>query len=175
MLPLSPHGRCPYEQRPLGWEAHVTGVPGCSALTACAALVPTLPTLLQAAKCWSDLTFYHDVRTDRERQLVNQKAIEYALKVGETGGGAGGACEREGETVGLLGAERGGWRPSLRASSLCRKGSGGGPASKGAAWRGPLAAATAAGTAPPTAGEACLCAPPSPSSRLRPPLPPAGH
>lgn len=31
-----------------------------------------------AAKQWSDLTFYHDVRSDRERQLVNLKALEYA-------------------------------------------------------------------------------------------------
>eukprot|EP00889_Picochlorum_renovo_P000295 jgi/Picre1/27325/NNA_000294.t1 len=27
---------------------------------------------------WSDLTFYHDVMTDRERQVVNMKALEYA-------------------------------------------------------------------------------------------------
>jgi tetratricopeptide (TPR) repeat protein len=31
-----------------------------------------------AAKQWSDLTFYHDVRSDQERQLVNLKAVEYA-------------------------------------------------------------------------------------------------
>ena len=37
--------------------------------------------LALAAKCWTDLTFYYDVRTDRERQLVNLKAIEYAEKV----------------------------------------------------------------------------------------------
>lgn len=44
-------------------------------------LVPTSVTYLSmAAKCWSDLTFYYDVRTDRERQLVNLKAMEYAEK-----------------------------------------------------------------------------------------------
>ncbi|GAB4820700.1 hypothetical protein N2152v2_007746 [Parachlorella kessleri] len=32
------------------------------------------------AKQWSDLTFYHDVATDQERQLVNLKALEYANK-----------------------------------------------------------------------------------------------
>ena len=37
-----------------------------------------LESLCLAAKQWSDLTFYHDVRSDRERQLVNLKAIEYA-------------------------------------------------------------------------------------------------
>lgn len=37
--------------------------------------------LSMAAKCWSDLTFYYDVRSDRERQLVNLKACEYAGKV----------------------------------------------------------------------------------------------
>ncbi|KAI3436700.1 hypothetical protein D9Q98_006115 [Chlorella vulgaris] len=36
--------------------------------------------LSMAAKCWSDLTFYYDVRSDRERQLVNLKACEYAGK-----------------------------------------------------------------------------------------------
>lgn len=41
--------------------------------------------LSMAAKCWSDLTFYYDVRSDRERQLVNLKAIEYAEKVGLRG------------------------------------------------------------------------------------------
>ena len=39
------------------------------------------------AKQWSDLTFYHDVATDQERQLVNLKALEYANKVGRRGGG----------------------------------------------------------------------------------------
>lgn len=39
-----------------------------------------LESLCLAAKQWSDLTFYHDVRTDRERQLVNVKALEYAEK-----------------------------------------------------------------------------------------------
>ncbi|KAI8113632.1 hypothetical protein M9435_003628 [Picochlorum sp. BPE23] len=34
--------------------------------------------LCLAAKQWSDLTFYHDVMTDRERQVVNMKALEYA-------------------------------------------------------------------------------------------------
>ena len=33
------------------------------------------------AKQWSDLTFYYDVTTDSERQLVNLKALEYADKV----------------------------------------------------------------------------------------------
>lgn len=36
--------------------------------------------LCLAAKQWTDLTFYHDVHTDRERRLVNMKAIEYANK-----------------------------------------------------------------------------------------------
>jgi hypothetical protein len=35
------------------------------------------------AKHWSDLTFYYDVATDKERQLVNLKALEYAQKVGD--------------------------------------------------------------------------------------------
>jgi len=34
--------------------------------------------LCMAAKQWSDLTFFHDVTTDRERQVVNRKAIEFA-------------------------------------------------------------------------------------------------
>lgn len=38
--------------------------------------------LSMLAKQWSDLTFFHDVTTDRERQLVNLKALEYADKVG---------------------------------------------------------------------------------------------
>jgi hypothetical protein len=37
-----------------------------------------LACLCLAAKQWTDLTFYHDVRTERERQLVNMKAIDYA-------------------------------------------------------------------------------------------------
>ena len=37
-----------------------------------------LVSLCMAAKQWSDLTFYHDVKSDRERQLVNIKALEYA-------------------------------------------------------------------------------------------------
>lgn len=36
-----------------------------------------------AAKQWSDLTFYYDVKSDRERQLVNAKAIEYAERAVE--------------------------------------------------------------------------------------------
>lgn len=48
------------------------------------------------AKQWSDLTFYHDVTTDRERQLVNLKALEYADKVGRQGSGC-------------LGGRAGGW------------------------------------------------------------------
>jgi tetratricopeptide (TPR) repeat protein len=44
-----------------------------------AKLVPNdIESLCMAAKQWSDLTFYHDVRSDQERQLVNLKAIEYA-------------------------------------------------------------------------------------------------
>jgi tetratricopeptide (TPR) repeat protein len=39
-----------------------------------------LLSLCMAAKQWSDLTFYHDVRSDRERQLVNLKAVEYAAR-----------------------------------------------------------------------------------------------
>lgn len=31
-----------------------------------------------AAKQWSDLTFFHDVTTERERRVVNRKAIEFA-------------------------------------------------------------------------------------------------
>ena len=31
-----------------------------------------------ASKMWSDLTFYHDVKSVRERQLVNMKALEYS-------------------------------------------------------------------------------------------------
>jgi hypothetical protein len=47
-----------------------------------ARLVPDdLQVLCMAAKQWSDLTFYYDVRSDRERQLVNVKAIEYADRV----------------------------------------------------------------------------------------------
>lgn len=34
--------------------------------------------LCMAAKQWSDLTFFHDVTTERERQVVNRKAIEFA-------------------------------------------------------------------------------------------------
>ena len=34
--------------------------------------------LCMAAKQWSDLTFYHDVASERERQVVNMKALEYA-------------------------------------------------------------------------------------------------
>lgn len=49
---------------------------------ACRLVPGSVPYLSMAAKCWSDLTFYYDVRSDRERQLVNLKAIEYAEKVG---------------------------------------------------------------------------------------------
>lgn len=48
---------------------------------ACKLVPDSVPYLSMAAKCWSDLTFYYDVRSDRERQLVNLKAIEYAEKV----------------------------------------------------------------------------------------------
>lgn len=48
---------------------------------ACKLVPASVPYLSMAAKCWSDLTFYYDVRTDRERQLVNLKAMEYAEKV----------------------------------------------------------------------------------------------
>ena len=48
-----------------------------------ARLAPTFTDALAlAAKNWSDLTFHHDVRSDKERALVNLKAIEYAEKVG---------------------------------------------------------------------------------------------
>ncbi|PRW55985.1 Tetratricopeptide repeat [Chlorella sorokiniana] len=47
---------------------------------ACRLVPGSVPYLSMAAKCWSDLTFYYDVRSDRERQLVNLKAIEYAEK-----------------------------------------------------------------------------------------------
>jgi len=36
--------------------------------------------LCMAAKQWTDLTFHHDVKTDKERRLVNNKAIEYSNK-----------------------------------------------------------------------------------------------
>lgn len=39
--------------------------------------------LCMAAKQWSDLTFYHDVETARERQVVNIKALEYAERAAE--------------------------------------------------------------------------------------------
>lgn len=39
--------------------------------------------LCMAAKQWSDLTFYHDVETERERQVVNIKALEYAERAAE--------------------------------------------------------------------------------------------
>ncbi|KAL4442989.1 hypothetical protein ABPG77_008480 [Micractinium sp. CCAP 211/92] len=47
---------------------------------ACKLVPDSAAYLSMAAKCWSDLTFYYDVRSDRERQLVNLKAIEYAEK-----------------------------------------------------------------------------------------------
>ena len=64
-------------------------------------LSPTnLVSLCLAAKQWSDLTFYHDVRTDRERQIVNLKAVEYAERAiaayPEHCGGYLGACISKG-------------------------------------------------------------------------------
>lgn len=53
---------------------------------ACKLVPDSAAYLSMAAKCWSDLTFYYDVRSDRERQLVNLKAIEYAEKVCGRGG-----------------------------------------------------------------------------------------
>lgn len=53
--------------------------------------------LSMLAKQWSDLTFYYDVNTDKERQLVNLKALEYADKVGAAGGGVGVAPEGGGK------------------------------------------------------------------------------
>ena len=51
-------------------------------------LVPDSTAYLSlAAKSWSDLTFYYDVKTDRERQLVNLKAVEYAEKASGCSGG----------------------------------------------------------------------------------------
>lgn len=47
---------------------------------ACKLVPESAAYLSMAAKCWSDLTFYYDVRSDRERQLVNLKAMEYAEK-----------------------------------------------------------------------------------------------
>lgn len=66
-----------------------------------AKLAPTdLLYLCMAAKQWSDLTFYHDVRTDRERQLVNLKAVEYATRAVEEhpnhAGGYLGTCISKG-------------------------------------------------------------------------------
>lgn len=52
---------------------------------ACRLVPGSVPYLSMAAKCWSDLTFYYDVKSDRERQLVNMKAIEYAEKVRPSG------------------------------------------------------------------------------------------
>jgi tetratricopeptide (TPR) repeat protein len=51
---------------------------------ACRLVPDSAAYLSMAAKCWSDLTFYYDVRSDRERQLVNLKAIEFAEKCIET-------------------------------------------------------------------------------------------
>lgn len=59
-----------------------------------------LVTLCMAAKQWSDLTFYYDVRSDRERQLVNLKALEYAERAischPSDAGGYLGACISKG-------------------------------------------------------------------------------
>jgi len=59
-----------------------------------------LVTLCMAAKQWSDLTFYHDVRSDRERQIVNLKALEYAERAiteyPDHSGGYLGACISKG-------------------------------------------------------------------------------
>ena len=56
--------------------------------------------LCMAAKQWSDLTFYHDVKTIRERMLVNMKAIEYAERAieahPESPGGYLGMCISKG-------------------------------------------------------------------------------
>lgn len=56
--------------------------------------------LCMAAKQWSDLTFYHDVATDRERQVVNLKALEYAERAishhPDSPGGYLGACISKG-------------------------------------------------------------------------------
>lgn len=56
--------------------------------------------LCMAAKQWSDLTFYHDVVTDRERQVVNLKALEYAERAiaqhPDSPGGYLGACISKG-------------------------------------------------------------------------------
>lgn len=59
-----------------------------------------LVTLCMAAKQWSDLTFYYDVGSDRERQLVNLKALEYAERAischPKDAGGYLGACISKG-------------------------------------------------------------------------------
>lgn len=56
--------------------------------------------LCMAAKQWSDLTFFHDVRSDRERQLANMKAMEYAARAVEQhpdqAGGYLGTCISKG-------------------------------------------------------------------------------
>lgn len=56
--------------------------------------------LCMAAKQWSDLTFYYDVGTDRERQVVNLKAMEYAERAiqlhPDSPGGYLGACISKG-------------------------------------------------------------------------------
>ena len=56
--------------------------------------------LCMAAKQWSDLTFFHDVTTERERQVVNRKAIEFAERAislhPESPGGYLGLCVAKG-------------------------------------------------------------------------------
>lgn len=88
---------------------------------ACKLVPGSVPYLSMAAKTWSDLTFYYDVRTDRERQLVNLKALEYAEKVPGRGGGGwvgvGGLLRPGGRALaGLQG--RGDW---LAARGACRR------------------------------------------------------
>ena len=56
--------------------------------------------LCLAAKQWSDLTFFHDVTTERERQVVNRKAIEFAERAialhPQSPGGYLGVCVAKG-------------------------------------------------------------------------------
>ena len=86
---------------------------------ACKLCPDSVAYLSMAAKCWTDLTFYYDVRSDRERQLVNLKAIEYAEKVrgsrDAVGGSAGCAgCCGGGGGGGGGGLQRmRGWEPAL--------------------------------------------------------------
>lgn len=98
---------------------------------ACKLVPDSAAYLSMAAKCWSDLTFYYDVRSDRERQLVNLKAIEYAEKV--CGRGGRGCLQPHAPLTRTSLA-----RPAcLLSGSLCRWGgwsSSASPASKGAGW-----------------------------------------